>query len=1002
MPRLPFDFQLQDKESSPGTILQLILAEEEGRKLWSESRFQPIPPGQRSGAANSATKDPQGDLIWSQDDWSGGALVPVWSPREPNGYAGGSMDARHKGMLVQGIPRNYGSDHGNDTDPISLVIPNPHFEAPTAKIKWTDQSLAGVTLTLGSTGDARTALFGDQSAKIVSTAATAGVIFSFSAANPTVYQGKSITFTAYVKHTAGDNGATVEIYDGVGTSTGATVTATTWTAMTVTRTIDAGATEVTFRVNRTATGTSGTFYVDDATVYSGTSLAPTRIVELDGEKYATFGRIVAQLRTGTTDTYIWDAVYIHASASATDIEVYKDKVYVAFGAAQDYIYGATTSWTVSTGGTGNANKAIKFGVSRDTLWKAETVNTLKKSTTNPTAGADWGSAYTVGADDANRTITRLYDHEDRLIVCKGDGIWYYLRVYEDGTSADTFVNATREFETFTSTSHFTQGTRFSGDLYLNTGTTGLYRLRGARLDNLTSLVSRPSVSLNGKVHALASDPMQLWAFVGDRLLSLNPNEDGRLIPFNHLGPSISTEVAGTLASSQKNTGATSAGTGANRDSTTGGSWASVSNITASDDSRARMEIVSLESATPDPGSKTDHLQATNFSFSIPTGASIDGIKVEIEDSHVYDHPPYFLDYDVKLLKAGTAVGDNKATGRTVPATASEAYTTYGSSSDTWGASWTAADVNGSTFGVEIQYRTLILSSGSYIDVDHVRITVYYTESSVTTDGITPRTAATTWWAISTVQHPVLLSVIEGIDSGSIPYAITDCWTLPHARATDVLNPTDTTPELLTTSYIDLSSIDLGFPNEDKVFNYLILRFEDVDATQTTKVTYGLDGTASSSISLGTFNGNDVTQTLYFDDLTDPVNDAVGKVIQLRLESTYTSTTNNKRIKAIELHTRLANQIVKEWDVTFHLGSVMMNNGNVNPESKAEQLAKLNILETQKYPIRMVEDFNGDGASTTHACYIIPGTLRLVESSQYASANGLATYTMRLREQKVAD
>src|SRR3990167_698703 len=124
----------------------------------------------------------------------------------------------------------------------------------------------------------------------------------------------------YFKRVSGSGGIRCIITDSAGTTNGNTITASTYTVSTATRTIDAGATSVTFRVE--VVTAAGTFDCDDGTVYAGTSLGAGKIVELDGNKYTYFGRIVCQLRTGTTDTYLWDAVYIHTDTNATGIAVY--------------------------------------------------------------------------------------------------------------------------------------------------------------------------------------------------------------------------------------------------------------------------------------------------------------------------------------------------------------------------------------------------------------------------------------------------------------------------------------------------------------------------------------------------------------------------------------------------------------------------------------------------------------------------------------------------------
>lgn len=162
-------------------------------------------------------------------------------------------------------------------------------------------------------------------------------------------------------------------------------------------------------------------------------------------------------------------------------------------------------------------------------------------------------------------------------------------------------------------------------------------------------------------------------------------------------------------------GPLSAGTGA---TTTG--WANPTNVTASDDARATISDASVGAFV------SNDLRALTFGFAIPTGATVDGIVVEIERSvNATTQTP--RDHTIQLQKLdNTPVGDNKASGTTWPTT--DAYATYGSSSDLWGLTWTPAEINATGFGVYMKVQTNAGKGGPQFRVDHVRITVYYTES----------------------------------------------------------------------------------------------------------------------------------------------------------------------------------------------------------------------------------------------------------------------------------
>jgi hypothetical protein len=117
------------------------------------------------------------------------------------------------------------------------------------------------------------------------------------------------------------------------------------------------------------------------------------------------------------------------------------------------------------------------------------------------------------------------------------------------------------------------------------------------------------------------------------------------------------------------------------------------------------------------------IQAGNFGFSIPSGSTIDGIVIEFEKKATYS-ASNVSESVVKLVKANGSVGTtNKAAGGYWSLT--ESYVSYGSSSDLWGDTWTAEDINDADFGV-------VMNMYAYDDVgkiDHVRCTVYYTAGS---------------------------------------------------------------------------------------------------------------------------------------------------------------------------------------------------------------------------------------------------------------------------------
>jgi hypothetical protein len=85
-----------------------------------------------------------------------------------------------------------------------------------------------------------------------------------------------------------------------------------------------------------------------------------------------------------------------------------------------------------------------------------------------------------------------------------------------------------------------------------------------------------------------------------------------------------------------------------------------------------------------------------------------------------------VDSVVRLVKAGTVVGDNKAATTAADYWPfSDEVKEYGGSSDLWGTTWTPAEVEAATFGVVISADT---GTNWTARVDHIEMTVYYTVS----------------------------------------------------------------------------------------------------------------------------------------------------------------------------------------------------------------------------------------------------------------------------------
>ena len=123
-----------------------------------------------------------------------------------------------------------------------------------------------------------------------------------------------------------------------------------------------------------------------------------------------------------------------------------------------------------------------------------------------------------------------------------------------------------------------------------------------------------------------------------------------------------------------------------------------------------------------------YIVGQGFGFSIPTGATINGIVVTLQvnsDDVTQSGNP--REYSVKIIKNNTITGTDKSTLATIPMSGPFEDRTYGSSTDLWGETWTAADINNSNFGIAYSAELSTAAKGTIpLQVRNLRITVYYT------------------------------------------------------------------------------------------------------------------------------------------------------------------------------------------------------------------------------------------------------------------------------------
>lgn len=170
------------------------------------------------------------------------------------------------------------------------------------------------------------------------------------------------------------------------------------------------------------------------------------------------------------------------------------------------------------------------------------------------------------------------------------------------------------------------------------------------------------------------------------------------------------------------TGFTICGTGANDAGIGTQAWSNPGNVTADDASNA-------SGAAADKDEQMNWLKGSNFGFSIPAGSTIDGIEARLQAADVEESAVAGITH-VAIYKDDSTAGDDLETGETI-VTATPTNYDYGDSSELWGLSWTAAEINSSDFQLRISMNANNISGFFAGDpvVDFLAVNVHYTESS---------------------------------------------------------------------------------------------------------------------------------------------------------------------------------------------------------------------------------------------------------------------------------
>jgi hypothetical protein len=140
----------------------------------------------------------------------------------------------------------------------------------------------------------------------------------------------------------------------------------------------------------------------------------------------------------------------------------------------------------------------------------------------------------------------------------------------------------------------------------------------------------------------------------------------------------------------------------------GDDWSDPVNILASDGMSASISGNVFTPVT------SKRLRASGFGFSLPAGATVNGVAASVECSGNSGTS----NASAQLVADGASAGDAKEFALPSP----ESAATLGGAADAWGATLTAAQVNAADFGLDL-YVSGFVDTGH---VDYVSLTVHYT------------------------------------------------------------------------------------------------------------------------------------------------------------------------------------------------------------------------------------------------------------------------------------
>ena len=502
-----YDVKLTKTDGSSNEV-QLTLDRGTESGGYAVEHISPAPPNQATDAANYQQQSPDLGLVLDQDSFHRGfgqALLERFDDASSANaalsryaYSEGVL-GMFKGELVLGYKE----------DEVNVLLRNGAFENGGVS-EWT---ASNVTTAVETT----TVRSGSYSLKATVTA-NSGTVSQAYGGTVSVLRSREVTFVAFVRRESGSGTITAKITDSAGTTTGTASTSAAgsdWEVVYATRTIDSGATSLTFTL--TASTDEDVFYIDDISVSPTGGVDWTTPQEFNGNVYAACGRVIYKWDDSNE---VFNAVYADSTYNVTDMISFNGALYAGFGTNQVYLRSTDGStWAAPSTNTGNGRFAEFFERARNAsgnyaLFKNRANNV--SISTDPSDTANWGTEISVG--DSDRSITSLVSANDILYVGREDGLFSYDR------ATQKFRDLQPEANFFPDSNNFKASTGRAGQLFASGGDQSFWQIGDGFFDgakswtDLSYLFKAAGIrGFGGRVSAVAQDRNNLFVALADDL-----------------------------------------------------------------------------------------------------------------------------------------------------------------------------------------------------------------------------------------------------------------------------------------------------------------------------------------------------------------------------------------------------------------------------------------------------------------------------------------------------